>query len=170
MKTFLCATAAAALLMIPGISAASSLDYVQSGSSYTVLFDPNGSGLDNLPPSFFYRSYDCRIGSKPVVIPDVHVVTPPPPSTGNTGTPPADTNTTPPQDTGPAGYGPPAPTIITIPPPPTDTIVITSGNGDGGSTDTATVVPLPASSEMAGAGLAVIVLATWHRARRLARA
>ncbi len=166
MKTFLCATAAAALLMIPGISAASSLDYEQSGSKYTVLFDPNGPGMDNLPPSFFYRSYDCRIGSKPVVVTDVHVIAPPP-SGGNTGTPPADTNTTPPQDTSPAGYGPPPPTIVTPPPPPTDIVVNTPGNDDGGS---ATVVPLPASSEMSGAGLAVIVLATWQRARRLARA
>src|ERR1700691_5977585 len=87
MKTFLRMAAAAALFMIPGISAASSLDYVQSGSQCTVLFDPNGSGVDNLPASFFYRSYNCRIGSKPVVIPNLHVVTPPPP-TGNTTPPP----------------------------------------------------------------------------------
>src|ERR1700691_2076450 len=102
MQTFLRATAAAALLMIPGISAASSLDYEQSGSQYTVLFNPNGSGTDNLPPSFYYRSYDCRIGSKPVVIPDLHVFVPPPP-TGGTTTGTTDITTPPPPPPPPAG-------------------------------------------------------------------
>ncbi|MGD0461970.1 MAG: hypothetical protein ABSB74_05740 [Tepidisphaeraceae bacterium] len=163
MKTFLCATAAAALLMIPGISAASSLDYVQSGSKYTVLFDPNGCGTDNLPPSFYYRSYDCRIGSKPVVVSDVHVVTAPPNTGGTTppgtgGTTGSNTGGTTPPDTG--GTTPTGTTGPTLPP-------VITGNGGGGSSP---VVPLPASSEMAGVGLAVIALATWHRARRLARA
>ena len=152
MKMFLRATAAAALFLAPGISAASTLDYVQNGSGYTVLFNPNGPGMDNLPPSFFYRSYNCRIGSKPVVITDIHVV-PPPPKTYVPPPPPSDGGNTPP---------------ITIDvPPPSDGITTPPGCDDGGSTAS---VPLPASSEMAGAGLAAVALASWYRARRLARA
>jgi hypothetical protein len=160
MKTSLRAIAAAALLMLPGISMASTLDYEQSGSKYTVLFDPNGSGGSNLPSSFFYRSYDCRIGSKPVVVNDVHIVIPPPPAGGTT--PPPPTNDITPPDSGGTN-----PSGTTIPP----------GNGGNtppytnpGGCDGPMAVPLPASSEMAGAGLVVIALASWKRSRSLAHA
>jgi hypothetical protein len=161
MKTFLRATAAAALFMIPGISAASSLDYVQSGSNYTVMFDPNGSGTDSLPPSFYYRSYDVRRGGKPVVVTDLHVVTPPS-NPGGTPPPPTQDVTPPPSD---GGTTP----IITNTTPPPDTGTTTS-SGSGKCDGNMAAVPAPASSEIAGAGLAVIALASWQRSRRQARA
>jgi hypothetical protein len=159
MKKFLGATVAAALFMIPGISAASSLDYVQSGSNYTVMFDPNGSGTDSLPPSFYYRSYDVRRGSKPVVVTDLHVVTPPS-NPGGTPPPPTQDVTPPPSDGG-------TPTVTNNPTPP-DTG--TPPSDPGGCDGHMAAVPVPASSEIAGAGLAVIALASWQRSRRLARA
>jgi hypothetical protein len=158
MKTLLGATAVGLLLMLPGISTASSLQYEQSGSSYTVLFNPNGHGTASLPPSYFYRSYDCRIGSKPVTITTLDVVVPPSGGTPNGGgTPPPPTNTI---------------TTDTItPPPPSDPgpdilPVVTQCEGDSGTAS----VPQPASSQMAGVGLAAIALFSWMRARRGARA
>lgn len=162
MKTLLRATAAAALLMLPGISMASNLDYTQSGSNYQVLFDPSGSGTKNLPPSFFYRSYDCRIGRKPVVVNNIHIVTPPSNPGGTTPPPPPPTNDIIPPDPGgttPAGVTPP-PDGGNTPP----------YNGHGGCDGPMAAVPLPASSEMAGLGLAGIALASWQRSRKLARA
>jgi hypothetical protein len=161
MKTFLRATAAA-LFMLPGICAASSLDYVQSGSQCTVLFDPNGGSTDNLPASFYYRSYNCRIGSKPVVVANLHVVTPPSNPGGTTPPPPPPPtqDVTPPSDGGTTS-------IITNTPPPPDT---GTPSGSGGCDGHMAAVPLPASSEMAGLGLAVIALASWQRSRSLARA
>jgi hypothetical protein len=159
MKTLLRATAAAALFMLPGISMASSLDYTQSGSNYQVFFDPNGSGTNSLPPSYFYRSYDSKIGSKPVVVNNIHIVTPPAPPTGGTTPPPPTIDITPP-DTGgttPAG--------VTPPPDGGNTPPYNNGGCDGPM-----AVPLPASSEMAGLGLVVIALASWKRSRSLARA
>jgi hypothetical protein len=167
MKTFVKATAAAALLLLPGISMASSLDYVQSGSNYTVLFNPNGSGMDNLPASHFYRSYDCRKGSVPVVVNNVKVITTPPSNPGN-NTPPPNTNTdnpTPP----PTGGGDNTPPVITTPPAGGDSTPPVNPPG-GCDPGTMASVPLPASSEMAGAGVVAIALASWHRSRRLARA
>jgi hypothetical protein len=169
MKTFLRATAAAALLMLPGISIASNLNYEQSGSNYTVLFDPNGSGTSNLPSSFFYRSYDCRIGSVPVVVNNVHIVTPPPPTGG----------TTPPPPTG--GTTPPPPTNDVTPPDtggttPSNTVIPSGPSGNtppynqGGCDGPMAAVPLPASSEMASVGLVIIALGSWKRSRSLARA
>ncbi len=160
MKTFLRATVAAALFMIPGISAASNLDYEQSGSNYTVLFNPNGSGTSNLPKSYFYRSYDCKIGSKPVVVNNVKVIIPPPPSGNTTPPPPPSGNTTPPP-------GNDTPTITNNPTPPPGDSTPPIGGCDPG---TMAAVPLPASSEMAGVGVVVIALASWQKARRHARA
>ncbi|HEY1923147.1 MAG TPA: hypothetical protein VGG44_10395 [Tepidisphaeraceae bacterium] len=160
MKTFLRATAAAALLMLPGISLASNLDYVQSGSNYQVLFDPNGSGTNNLPKSFFYRSYDCRIGSKPVVINNIHIVTPPSNNGGTTPPAPPTSDITPPDTGGTTPSGVTPPPGNNNPPP----------HNPGGCDGNMAAVPVPASAEMAGAGLVMIALASWRRSRNVARA
>jgi len=88
MKTLLRASAAGLLLILPGVSVASQVQFSSCGSQCTLYFDPNGSGASELPSPCFYRSYNCRIGSMPIM-PDivitktVHVTDA---STGNKGT------------------------------------------------------------------------------------
>ncbi|MGA2439889.1 MAG: hypothetical protein ABSH08_02940 [Tepidisphaeraceae bacterium] len=164
MKMLLCASAAGLLLMLPGISVASQVDFVSSGSQCTLFFDPCGSGNSDLPSPCYYRSYDCRIGSKPT-LPDlvitkyVHIIKG---STGNHdkgtgGTNPGTTGTT--GDTGTSDNPVVTNPVVT---PPVD-----SGVTDG---TTAASVPLPAPLEMAGAGVAATMLFSWLRSRRHARA
>jgi hypothetical protein len=129
--------------MIPGVSLASTINFEVTGSNYTLLFDPQGSGPSTLPPSCDYRSYDCRIGKTPVVL-----FTPPPVIYTNP------THDNPPVE---PPKGPTPPTNQPVNPEPTC------------PTDPASV-PLPASSEMAGAGLAVAAMFSWMRSRRVARA
>jgi hypothetical protein len=141
MKSLLGAGIAGVCLILPGICAASTVDFEVTGPGYTLLFDPQGSGPSTLPPTGDYRSYDCRIGSKPA---PVVVFTAPP----QTETFPKDNN---PPD------GPDLPInqpIITDPVCPTSPVSM----------------PLPPSSAMAGAGLAIAAMFSWMRSRRPARA
>jgi hypothetical protein len=140
MKSLLCAGVAGICLILPGISTASTVNFEVTGPGYTVLFDPQGSGACSLPPSYDYRSYDCRIGSKPT---PVVVYTPPP-----------KIETYPPVVNNPPA-GPNLPVnqpIITEPVCPVPS------------------APLPASSVMGGAGLAMVAIFSWMRSRRPARA
>jgi len=140
MKSFLYAGLAGLCLAFPSLSVASTVNFETSGSQCTLLFDPQGCDPSQLPPSGFYRSYDCRIGRKyqPVVIftkPIVPVIPPPhydPPK----GNPPINNPVVPPIN------------------PPSNPCS----------------VPLPASSEMAGAGLVAAALLSQIRSRRPARA
>jgi hypothetical protein len=142
MKSLLRAGIAGICLIIPGVSVASTVSFEVTGSGYTLLFDPQGSGPSTLPPSYDYRSYDCRIGSKPTLV----VVFTPPPKT----------------ETFPGDNNPPAgPKLPVIQPVIPDPIVCPTNPA---------AVPLPASSEMAGAGLAVAAIFSWMRSRRAARA
>lgn len=167
MKTLLLKGAAGVCLILPGICAASTVSFVTSGSDYTLLFDPQGSGPSQLPTSFYYRAYDCRIGSKPQP-----VVTFTPPSNQNhtpnitppTNNPPANNPPldNPPTDDSPApgnnnpppgNQNPPAnpPTNVLPPlPPPCNPVA----------------VPLPDPAAMSGAGLGIAFIARWIRARR----
>jgi hypothetical protein len=145
MKLSLRTGIAGLCLMIPSVSVASTISFEVTGSQYTLLFDPQGGGPSTLPPSCDYRSYNCRIGQKPVQV----VFTTPPVIYTN----PIDIK---PPGNPPKGPNPPVNQPITPEP-----IVC--------PTDPASV-PLPASSEMAGAGLAVAAMFSWIRSRRLARA
>lgn len=138
MKTFLRISGVGILLMLPGISAASTADLLQSG---------DGGNMT----SYFYRSYDCRVGSLPVTI-TTNVVVPPSNNTGNTNNPNTNSDST----------------TLTDPTTPSnpDVIIIPPDNGDS----TTTSVPAPASSQMAGAGLALVTAFSWLRARKPARA
>jgi hypothetical protein len=75
MKRFLRTGVAGVCLILPGVCAASTINFEVTGSECTLLFDPQGSGPSTLPPTGDYRSYDCRIGQTPV---PVVVFTPPP--------------------------------------------------------------------------------------------
>lgn len=140
MKSVLCAGVAGICLILPGISVASTVNFEVTGSGYSVLFDPQGSGPCSLPPSYDYRSYDCRIGSKPTYI----VFTPPPkpPTFPANNNPPTDPNL------------PVTQPIITEPICPTNP----------------PAAPLPASSAMAGVGLAITAIFSWMSSLRPARA
>jgi hypothetical protein len=143
-------------LILPGISFASTLNFIVTGSGYTLLFDPHGSGPSELPPSYDYHAYDCRIGDKPTM--PVVVFTPPPP--------PKIVST--PVDPNPPAIFPKPPTGGTNPPsnPPAG-LPIVNPVGPGPSPD---AVPLPAPSAMAGAGLAAAAIFYGLRSRRYARA
>jgi hypothetical protein len=146
MKSLLLAGAAGICMLVPSMSRASTLDFEVTGSQYTVLFNPQGAGSCQLPRSYYYRSYDCRIGSKPVLI----TFTPPPhnnPPVPNNPTPQNNNNDpTPPQN--------PVNPIDPVTPPHCDPAS----------------VPLPDPSAMAGVGLGFTVLYRTIRARRQARA
>jgi hypothetical protein len=140
MKSFLRAGIAGICLIVPGVSVASTVSFEVTGSGYTLMFDPQGSGPSALPPSYDYRSYDCRIG-KPIYV----VYTPPP-----------KTQTFPPTNNPPAG-----PKLPVIQPVVPDPIICPTNPA---------AVPLPASSEMAGVGLAIAAIFSWMRSRRTAHA
>jgi len=67
MKTLLRASAAGLLLILPGVSFGSQIQFSACGSQCILYFDPSGSGASELPSPCFYRSYDCRIGSQPSI-------------------------------------------------------------------------------------------------------
>jgi hypothetical protein len=145
------------------------VDFVSSGSQCTLFFDPCGSGNSDLPSPCFYRSYDCRIGSKPslpevVFTKTVHIVNS---STGNKGT----------GGTNPGSTGTTVPAVTTVttgdtgtPIDPVVTNPVITPPVDSGSTTTAASVPLPAPLQMAGAGVVATMLLSWLRSRRHARA
>jgi hypothetical protein len=172
MKKMLLAGAAGLLMTLPGITKASVLTFESSGSQYMLLFDPQGYGTSQLPSSCFYRSYDCKIGSKPTY-PTI-VFTPPPPVKdnkpvgGNKPSGPSGGNNPPPPNNGPTGpTGPTGGDVI--PPPPDNGGTLPGGNMGGGGCDPASV-PLPDPAAMSGAGLAATALIRWIRARRQNRA
>jgi hypothetical protein len=143
---------AAVCFMLPGVSLASTVTYEANGSQYTLLIDPHGSAPSELPKSYDYRSYNCRIGDKPgtptvVLQKSSPVVTIPVINDPPAGDPPAGDP--------PAGNDPPA-----DPPPVTDIIQTPPG----------AAVPLPAPASMAGVGLAVVAIFYWIRSLRQERA
>jgi len=194
MKALLRASAAGLLLILPGVSLASQVQFNSCGSQCTLYFDPNGFGASELPSPCFYRSYNCRIGSMPsmpdiVITNTVHITNA---SNGNKGTGGSSTGTTGTTgDTGTTGttgttgdsganldVGTNDSTGTTGDPggnngnpDPVGNPVITPSDGSGGGDGAvAASVPLPASAEMAGAGVAATMLFSWLRSRRQARA
>jgi hypothetical protein len=167
MKSFVGVAIGGLLLAIPAMSMGSEITFNGSGSP---MFDPHGSGTGNLPASFFYRSYDCRIGSPPVTL--THNVTPPPPPPKIIIPPPNNPgNGNPPDNGNPPGNNPPGnpptdSTPIVIVPPAGPTL---PDNNPPDVAPTTAAVPLPAPSEMAGMGLAATTVFSWLRARRQAR-
>jgi hypothetical protein len=143
MKSLFRAGLAGICLMLPAASFASTIDFEVTGSGYSVMFDPQGNGPSELPLAYTYRSYDCRIGSKPVFV----VFTPP-----KTNPNPPVIHNTPPSN--------PEPPIVTPP-------IVTPP--DGNPTCPA-AVPLPPSSQMAGVGVVLAAIGAWVRSRRVARA
>lgn len=175
MKKLLFAGAAGLLMTLPGITKASVLTFESNGQQYELLFDPQGSGGANLPSGCYYRSYDCKIGSKPVY-PTI-VFTPPPPPKGNGNKPggktpggnqggsnPPGGYTPPPNNNNPGNGG-------NNPPPDNGGSTPTNGGGDmgGGGCDPASV-PTPDASAMAGVGLGAMAVARWFSTRRQSRA
>jgi hypothetical protein len=192
MKKFLLASAAGALLILPGISGASTLDFETNGSQNTLLFDPSGCNPSNLPQTGFYRSYDCRIGGK-VTFPTITFTPPPPPPSnnnvpnnnnnnnknngnnnnnngGNNNPPP---NNNPPGNNQPQGNFPPPDNNPPGNPPPNDGTTVPPCHpdpcGPHGGCDPA-AVPVPNSAAMAGVGVGALSIFSWLRKRRQSRA
>ena len=143
MKVSLRAGVLGLCLAVPGVSIASTVNFESAGSQCTLLFDPHGSSPSQLPSPCYYRSYDCRIGGKPVVT----VYLPPPPPHGQTI---------------PGGNDTPKGNIPVITP------TLPQGNDPSGPCCPASV-PAPASSEMGLAGIAAAAAWSWLRTRRQAR-
>jgi hypothetical protein len=172
MKTLLKISAMGILLAAPAIAGASAVNFQNTGSCYTLLFDPNGGGQSNPPKSYFYRSYDCKIGS-PYLAPKV-TITPPnnnpggntdlPPSNPPGNNPPANNN---PDNGNPGGNNPGGNNGGNNNPPPSNNIIPVNPNPP---VNPVAAVPAPEAAPMAGLGLGVVALFGWVRSRRQARA
>jgi hypothetical protein len=129
-------------MALPAVSMASTVNFQQAGSQYTLLFDPHGATTCQLPSPCVYRSYDCRIGTKPVVTvylpPPTPKIFPPsnPPSKGNTPV---------------------------LPPGPPD-------DNNPSSPGCADAVPAPAAAQVGLVGLAAAAMCSWLRKKHQARA
>jgi hypothetical protein len=150
----------------PAICGASTINFETAGSQYNLLFDPQGCNPSQLPPTGFYRSYECRIGAKPqpVVCVTKPVIPHLPPSNTPENNPPANN---PPVNT-PANNPP----VITTPPTggsTVDTPVLPTEPVVPPPCETA-AVPLPPAPQIAGIGLLATIAICSLRSRRYAGA